>query len=37
MPLDEDVVNAVMSKKHCDHYFWRAKNRALFQQYNDML
>ena len=37
MPLDEDVVSAVMNKKHCDHHFWKAKNNALFQQYDEIL
>ena len=30
LPLDEDVVNAVVNKKHCDHSFWKAKNTTLF-------
>ena len=37
MPLDEEVVNATQNVKHCDHEFWKAKNKTLFEQFKQML
>ena len=37
IPLDEEVVNAAQNVKHCDHAFWKAKNKTLFEQFKQML
>ena len=37
IPLDEEVVDATQNVKHCDHSFWKAKNKTIFEQFKQML
>lgn len=37
MPLEADVVLAVLDERHCDHQFWKMKNKTTFSQFRQNL